>query len=115
MANLVTVLYQKNGVNFKTSVFNIALSGNYAAPEVVTLTSAASNPGAQAITGPSGASPLSPVICGGGIPGYVATLAPTATPGQYNLSFANGAAPFAGAYPANSFITVEVDHDLQGF
>ena len=46
MANAVTAFYQKQGINFKSTVFNIALSGNYAAPEVVTLTSAASNPSA---------------------------------------------------------------------
>jgi hypothetical protein len=37
MANAVTAVYQKQGINFKSTVFNIALSGNYAAPEVVTL------------------------------------------------------------------------------
>ena len=54
MANAVTAVYQKQGINFKSTVFNIALSGSYAGPEVVTLTSAASNPSAATVTGPAG-------------------------------------------------------------
>ena len=115
MANAVTIAYQKSGRNFQTTVFKIALSGNYAAPEVVTLTSAASNPAAQTVTGPCGAAPLGAVPTFGGVPGYSATLTPTATAGQYNLTFANGGAALAGAYPAGTqTLGAEVDHDLQG-
>ncbi len=115
MANAVTIAYQKNGVNFKTTVFNIALTGNYAAPEVVTLTSAASNPSARTNTGPSGTAPLGAVPTFGGVPGYAATLTPTATPGQYNLTFSAGGAALAGAYPGGTQpLGVEIDHDMQG-
>jgi len=82
MANAVTIAYQKAGKNFKTTVFKIALNGNYAAPEVVTLTSAASNPTAQTVTGPAGAAALGAIPTFGGVPGYAASLTPTATPGQ---------------------------------
>ncbi len=115
MANAVSVAYQKHGANFKSTVFNIALSGNYAAPEVVTLTSAASNPKAQNVTGPAGAAVLGAVPTFGGVPGYEASLTPTATAGQYNLTFAYGATALNGAYPAGTqTLGVEVDHDLQG-
>jgi|CZLA01.1.fsa_nt_gi hypothetical protein len=115
MANSVTIVYQKRGGNFKTTVFNVALSGNYAAPEVVTLTSAASNPKAETVTGPSGAAALGAVPTFGGVPGYSASLTPTATAGQYNLTFAYGATALNGAYPAGTqTLGVEVDHDMQG-
>lgn len=114
MANLATVLYQKTGVNFKTTVFNIALSGANAAPEVVTLTAAASNPQARTVTGPQGAAKLPPRVSGGPA-GYVASLVPTATAGQYDLTFAYGATAFAGNFAAGAFVTVEIDHDLQGY
>jgi hypothetical protein len=115
MANAVTVAYEKVGKNFKTAVFKVALSGNYAAPEVVTLTSAASNASARTITGPSGAAPLGAVPTFGGVPGYAATLTPTATAGQYNLTFANGGSALSGAYPAGTqTLGVEIDHTLQG-
>ncbi len=119
MANTTTIAYEKSGRNFKTTVFNVALTGNYAAPEVVTLTSAASNPAARTVTGPNGASPLPPVIAalqvGGGANGYVPQLKATATPGQYNLTFVQGVTAFAGAYTAGDFVTIEVDHTLQGY
>jgi len=120
MANAVSVLYQKHGANFKTTVFQIALSGNYAAPEVVTLTVAgASNPAARPVTGPNGTPPYAPKISayqvGGGSNGYVAQLKATATPGQYDLTFVQGVTAFNGAYTAGDFVNVEVDHDLQGF
>lgn len=120
MANLVTVAYEKVGKNFKTTIFNVALSGNYAAPEVVTLTTAASNPAARTVTGPNATPPLPPCPCslvlgGNAANGYIAKLFPTATPGQYNLTFAYGATAFAGAYSAGDNLTVEVDHTLQGY
>ena len=118
MANTVTILYQKAGKNFKTTVFNIALSGNYAAPEVVTLTSAASNPGTTTVTGPSGSPKLPPRIgavqAGGGQNGYVGQLKPTATAGQFDLTLYEGNTAFNGAYTAGDYVTVEVDHDMQG-
>ena len=114
MANLVTILYQKHGVNFKSTVFNIALSGNYAAPEVVTLTSAASNPSAQTVTGPAGAAPLPPRITSNNVSGYEPDLVAAATPGQYNLTLAAAGVAFSGAYAAGANISVEIDHDLQG-
>ena len=60
MAAVAKILYQKRGVNFKTTVFGITLSGTYPGDpgEVVTLTSAASNPSATTVTGPSGAAAL---------------------------------------------------------
>jgi hypothetical protein len=122
MASAVTAAYEKHGVNFKTSVFNIALTGNYTAGgEVVTLTSAASNPAARTITGPNGAPQLPPRVVAyqvGGSPiadGYVANLTPTATAGQYKLTFAQGATLFTGAYSAGDFALIEVDHGLQGY
>lgn len=121
MANLVTVAYEKVGKNFKTTVFNVALSGNYAAPEVVLLTTAASNPAARTVTGPSGAPPIPPRVTSsivGGIAanGFVPKLIATATPGQYDLTFTQGAATqFAGAYSAGDYATIEVDHGLQGY
>ena len=122
MASAVTVAYEKHGTNFKTSIFNVALSGNYTAGgEVLTLTSAASNPQARTITGPSGAPPIPPRVVAfqvGGSPiadGYVANLTSTATPGQYKLTFAQGATLFTGAYSAGDFAVVEVDHALQGY
>ena len=114
MANAVTILYQKRGVNGKATVFNIALSGNYAAPEVVTLTSAASNPSATTVDGPAGIPPLPPRITSCNVSGYVPNLVATATAGQYNLTLAYGATAFNGPYAAGAKITVEVDHDLQG-
>jgi hypothetical protein len=114
MANLVTILYQKHGVNFKSTVFKIALSGANAAPEVVTLTSAASNPSAQTVTGPAGAAPLPARITSSNVSGYVPDLVPTATPGQYNLTFAAAAVAFAGPFAEGATVTVEIDHDLQG-
>jgi hypothetical protein len=116
MAAAVKILYEKVGKNFKTTVFGITLTGNYPGNpgEVVTLTSGASNPQATTVTGPSGAPPLPPTVTASTISGYVPTLTATATPGQFDLSFAYGATAFAGAYAANSSVTVEVDHDLQG-
>jgi hypothetical protein len=113
MANAVTILYQKHGVNFQSTVFNIALSGNYAAPEVVTLTSAASNPAAHTVTGPSGAAMLPPRITSNNVSGYVPNLVATATAGQYNLTLAAAAVAFNGAYAAGANITVEIDHAMQ--
>lgn len=121
MAAAVTVAYEKAGKNFKTTVFNIALSGNYAAPEVVTLTAgSAGNPAARTVTGPNGTPPIAPrvvalVLAGNAVNGYVGKLFPTATPGQYNLTFAAAAVAFAGAYTAGDFAIVEVDHNLQGY
>jgi hypothetical protein len=114
MANAVTAVYQKQGINFKSTVFNIALSGSYAGPEVVTLTSAASNPSAATVTGPAGTPPLPPRITSCNVSGYTPDLVATATAGQYNLTLAAAAVAFNGAYAAGAKITVEVDHDLQG-
>ena len=114
MANAVTILYQKRTVNGKATVFNIALSGNYAAPEVVTLTSAASNPSATTVDGPAGFGPLPARITSCNVSGYVPTLVENATAGQYNLTLAYGATAFNGAYAGGANVTVEVDHDLQG-
>lgn len=121
MANSVKVLYQRNGVNFKTTVFQITLTGSYAAPEVVTLTSASPNPAAQTVTGPAGAAKIPPVVASisgsaeVGISG--AQLLPTATAGQYDLYLFNGAttSPISGAYSNSPVVIVEIDHDLQGY
>lgn len=119
MANQVTTVYQKNGNNFKTTSYNVALSGNYAAPEVVDLRPVnALNPQAQPITGPNGTPPIPPRVTacqvGGGQNGYVPQLKATATPGVYDLSFVQGVTAFNGAYTAGDFVTIEADHDLQG-
>jgi hypothetical protein len=119
MANSVTVTYQKSGENFKTTVFTIGLSGNYAAPEVVTLTAAAAlNPAAVTVTGPNGTTTIPPRVtalqlAGNAANGYVGKLYPTGTAGQYNLTFAYGATAFAGAYTAGDFAVIEVDHNIQ--
>ena len=120
MANQVVASYEKVGKNFKTTVFTVNLSGNYAAPEVVTLTaSSAVNTAGRTITGPDGAPPLPPRVTSlqiaGGQNGYVGQLKATATPGQYDLSFFQGNAALAGAYTAADFAVIEVDHDLQGY
>lgn len=116
MANTATVLYQKNGVNFKTSVFNLALTGAYAT-ETFTLTSATSNPNAQTITGPAGAAKWQPRVTLVNLPNVVAyALLPTATAGQYTLALytATGSVVLTGNYPANAAAIIEIDHDLQG-
>lgn len=117
MAAAVTIKYEKSGRNFRTTIFNIALTGSYAAPEVVTLTSASPNPSATTVTGPGGAAKLLPRVTLVNLPTVVSnTLLPTATAGQYNLVLltATGTA-FSGAYPANAAVQVEIDHGLQGF
>lgn len=119
MANQATTTYQKNGINFKTTVFQIALTGAYAAPESVDLRAQnALNPSAQPVTGPNGAPPLPPRITalqvGGGGNGYVGQLKATATAGVYNLTFVQGVTAFNGNYTAGDFVTIEVDHNLQG-
>jgi hypothetical protein len=119
MANQVTAVYQKNGVNFKTTCYNVPLSGNYAAPESVDLrANNALNPSAQPVTGPNGAPPIPPRVtalqAGGGGNGYVAQLKATATAGVYNMTLYQGNAAFNGAYTAGDFVTIEVDHQLQG-
>ena len=122
MSAAVKAMYQKVGKNFKTSVFQITMSGNYPNNgETVTLTAAAaSNSGVTTITGPNGAPPL-----GGAVPtvqqlgGWQANLVPAATPGQHTLTFWNGTTQLAaGAYPAaisGGVLEVEIDHDLQGY
>lgn len=122
MAAAVSVLYQKNGVNFKTTVFQIALSANYPGDpgEVVTLNSQSPNPSAQTVTGPGGTAKLGAAIRSSQLGGYKAELKPTATAGQYDLSFwtSGGTQLGAGAYPATisgGLLTVEIDHDLQGY
>jgi hypothetical protein len=120
MPAAVKVLYQKRGVNFKTTVFGITLSGIYPGDpgEVVTLTSAASNPSATTVTGPSGAAALGAKVAAEQLGGWAAQLTPTATAGQYDLSFWNGTTELTNiGYPAvisGGLLTVEVDHDLQG-
>lgn len=117
MANAPTIVYQKRFVNGKTTVFNVALTGSYAAPEVMTLTSAASNPSATTVDGPSGAAKLQPRLTLVNLPTVVSwNLTPTATAGQYNLvlNTATGTA-FSGAYPSNAAVIIEIDHDLQGY
>ena len=120
MAAVAKILYQKRGVNFKTTVFGITLSVNYPGDpgEVVTLTSAASNPSATTCTGPNGDAPLGAKVGAQQLGGWAAQLTPTATPGQYNLSFWNGTTELtATGYPAaisGGLLTVEIDHDLQG-
>lgn len=117
MANTPTVLYQRNYVNGKTSVFNVALTGNYAAPEAFTLTSASSNPNSQTITGPNGAAKWQPKLTLVNLPTVVGwNLLQTGTPGNYTLALytASGTA-FSGAYPANAAVIIEIDHDLQGY
>lgn len=123
MAAAVTIKYQKRGVNFKTTVFQIALTGSYAGPEVVSLTSAASNPGATTVDGPAGTGKLAPRVAlsfasgtsGTADPGITsAQLIPTATAGQYNLLLLNGTSLISGAYTNTPIVTVEIDHDMQG-
>jgi hypothetical protein len=119
MANQVTTVYQKNGNNFKTTSYSVALSGNYAAPESVDLRPVnCLNPQAQPITGPNGTPPIPPRVTalqvGGGGNGYVAQLKATATAGVYNMTLIAGPTAFNGAYTAGDFVTIEVDHALQG-
>lgn len=123
MAAAVSVAYEKRGTNFKTTVFSLAMSGNYPGDpgEVVTLTDLASNPAARTVTGPGGAAVLGGAnIAIQQLGGYTAQFKPTATAGQYNLSFwtSGGTELGAGAYPAaisGGALTVEVDHSLQGY
>jgi hypothetical protein len=122
MAAAVAILYQKNGVNFKTTVFGITPSGNYPGDpgEVVTLTSLSANTAAQTVSGPGGTAKLGAAVAASQLGGYKAELKPTATAGQYNLSFwtSGGTELGAGAYPAaisGGVLTVEVDHDMQGY
>ena len=121
MAAAVKSLYEKRGVNFKTTVFQITLSGNYPGDpgETVPLTAAsAANPGAVTVTGPSGAAPIGAAVRCNQLGGWRAEVKPTATAGQYNLSFWNGTTELTNiAYPAvisGGLLTVEVDHYLAG-
>lgn len=120
MAAAVKILYQKSGKNFKSTVFQITPSGNYPGDpgESVTLTSAASNASATTVTGPQGAPPVPPRMGASQLGGYKAELKDTGN-GTFDLSFWNGDTELAaGAYPAvisGGVLTVEVDHDLQGF
>lgn len=121
MPAAVKVLYEKHGVNYKRTVFGITLSGSYPGDpgEVVTLTSAAPNPQARVVTGPGGASQLGAEIGASQLGGWKAELKPTATAGQYDLSFWNGTTELTAiAYPAaisGGLLTVEIDHNLQGY
>jgi len=120
MANNVVVLYEKVGKNFKTTKYQVNLTGNYAAPESVDLRAGnATNTAARTVTGPNGAPPVPPSVtalqAGGGGNGYVGQLKATATPGVYNLTIIQGVTAFNGAYTAGDFAIVEADHGLQGY
>src|SRR5271165_3390139 len=119
MPAAVTVQYQKVGLNFKRTLFNIVLSGTYPTlGETVTLTSGASNPQATTISGPSGTPKL------GGASGEIVQLGgwqPTLTPttnGAYTLQFWNGTTQLTNiSYPAaisGGVLVVAVDHEMQG-
>jgi|SRR5579859_7600529 len=122
MAAAVSVLRQKNGVNFKTTVFNIALTGNYVNPTGETislLASTASNPNGISVTGPNiGDTTNPPVVAAQSLAGYQAQLAPTATPGQYTLTLWNGNSqaasnPYATLFGATTpVLTIEQDFNL---
>lgn len=116
MANTPTITYQKTGTNFKTTIFNVALTGNHANPEVMTLTSGTANPSATTVTGPAGAAKIAPRVRLVNLPTVVAwNLVPTATAGQYNLTLLTATGTeFSGAYPANAAAIVEIDHGMQG-
>lgn len=116
MANTPTPLCQLDGVNFKCTIFNVALTGNYAAPETFTLTTATANPNAVTFTGPAGAAKFQPDLDLVNLPTVMGfNLVPTATAGQYTLALytATGAA-FSGAYPANAAAIIKIYHGLQG-
>lgn len=121
MAAAVQILYQKSGKNFKTTVFGITLSGNFPGDpgEVVTLNSSAANPQATTVDGPAGTAKLGARIGASQLGGWKPELKPAVTPGQYDLSFWNGTTELTAiAYPAaisGGLLTVEIDHDLQGF
>lgn len=118
MANTATALYQKRGVNHKTTVVQIAVSGNYAqGGEAVNLSaSALLNPNAKAITGPNLSFPLPPKVAAQSLGGYTATVTPTGSECNAKIQFWNGDTELAaGAYPdviANGTLTLELDHDL---
>lgn len=128
MPAAVSILYQKNGVNFKTTVFQVVLSGSYPGDpgEIVTLTSSALNPGATTVIGPQGTAKLGARVAASQLGGFKAELKPTAIAGQYGLTFwyggtSSGTPPAeleTAAYPASisgGLLTVEIDHDLQGY
>lgn len=121
MANATKVLVQKRGVNFKTLVVLIVLSGAYVTitGESVNLTGALiPNPAAQVVTGPSNA-PLIPPRLSFSLGGYTATLTATATPLVYKLQFWNGDVELASEnYPAvisGGTLVVELDFGTGSF
>lgn len=119
MANTVTALYQKRGVNHKTTVVQIVVSGNYVqGGEAVNLSaSALLNPNAKAITGPNLNFPLPPKVAAQSLGGYTATVTPTGNACNTKIQFWNGNTELAaGAYPnpaiTGGTLTLELDHDL---
>lgn len=104
MANALSVIRQKRGVNFKTLVVACVLSGNYTqvTGESVNLSAASiPNPNAVVATGPNGTPTIPPRVTTQTLGGYKAELTATATPLVYTLRFWNGNAELAaGAYPA---------------
>ena len=121
MAATATLLYQKNGVNFKTTVVQIAFSGNYPGDPGEVLSLLAKdllNAGAQTVTGPNGFPATPPRVSSTQSGGWQMQLKPTATAGQYDVSLWNGtteltATGYAAAVTAGVFI-VELDHSEMG-
>jgi len=117
MAATATLLYQKSGRNFKTTVVQIAFTGNYPGDPGEVLSLLAKdllNTSAQTITGPNGFPATPPRVSSTQSGGWQIQLKPTATPGQYDVSLWNGtteltATGYAAAVTGGVFI-VELDH-----
>jgi hypothetical protein len=116
MSATATVLYQKHGVNHKTTGVQIAFIGNYPGDpgEVVSLLAAdLLNPKALNLTGPNDFPDTPPRVSSTQSGGWQMQLKPTATAGQYDVSLWNGtteltATGYAAAVTGGVFI-VELD------
>ena len=114
-----TVLYQKNGVNFKTTVAKIAVSGTYPASGGLAINLAASallNPNVKAVTGPNDSFPIPPRVTTQQLGGWQAVLTPTGTGCNATLQFFNGTTELTNitipTVISNGVLVVELDHNL---
>ena len=120
MSATATFLYEKVSRNVKTTVVQIAFTGNYPGDPGEVLSLLAKdllNTAGKTLTGPNGFPPLPPRVSSTQSGGWQMQLKPTATPGQYDVSLWNGttqltATGYAAAVTAGVFI-VELDFDTQ--
>lgn len=120
MAATATLVNQKSGHNFKTTVVQVAFTGNYPGDpgEVVSfLAKDLINTAARNLTGPNGFPTTPPRVSSTQSGGWQMQLKPTATAGQYDVSLWNGttqltAIAYAAAILAGVF-TAEFDHNVQ--